>query len=239
MASLCHDGGPRGTKWRVITRLPNGRRHTIRLGRVSKRIAEQTKRMVQLLEASKATGQPYDPELIAWLGRISDKIHDRIVRACLAEPRAASVAAITLGEHLDRYFSTLGKQKPTTARNYDRARRLLFEFFTKDRLLDSITPGDADEYKAWLLSRFAVASASVDLRWARQFLKQAVRRRLIMENPFADITCGSQVNESRKEFITIETIEKVIAACTSNEWRLVCRGAPVAEDFCESSSKPR
>jgi len=74
MASLCHDGGPRGTKWRVITRLPNGRRHTIRLGRVSKRIAEQTKRMVQLLEASKATGQPYDPELIAWLGRVSEKI---------------------------------------------------------------------------------------------------------------------------------------------------------------------
>jgi integrase len=221
MASLCEDKGPRGTRWRVITRLPNGSRHTMRLGRVSKRIAEQTRRMVELLEASKATGQPYDPELIAWLGRISDKIHDRIVRAGLAEPRAASVAAITLGKHLDRYFSTLGKQKPTTARNYERSRRLMLEFFTKDRLLDSITPGDADEYKAWLLSRFAVASASVDLRRARQFLRQAVRRRLIMENPFADITCGSQVNESRKEFITIETIEKVIAACTSNEWRLV------------------
>jgi len=221
MASLCADKGPRGTNWRVITRLPNGRRHSIRLGRVNKRIAEQTRRMVQLLEASKATGQPYDPEVIAWLGRVSDKIHDRIVRAGLAEPRAASVAAITLGEHLDRFFSTLVKQKPTTARNYERSRRLMLEFFTKDRLLDSITPGDADEYKAWLLSRFAAATASVDLRRARQFLKQAVRRRLIMENPFADIPCGSQVNEARKEFISIETIEKVIAACTSNEWRLV------------------
>lgn len=221
MASLCEDKGPRGTKWRVVTRLPNGRRHSIRLGRVNKRIAEQTRRMVELLEASKATGQPHDPEVIGWLGRVSDEVYGRIARAGLVEPRAASVAAITLGEHLDRYFSTLGKQKPTTARNYDRARRLLLEFFSKDRLLDSITPGDADEYKAWLLSRFAVASASVDLRRARQFLKQAVRRRLIMENPFADIPCGSQVNEARKEFISIEKIEKVIAACTSNEWRLV------------------
>ena len=221
MASLCADKGSRGTKWRVLTRLPNGKRHTIRLGRVNKRIAEQTKRMVEILEASRSAGLPLDAEAAAWLSRVSDEIHARIVRAGLAEPRASSLVPITLGQHLDRLFSSLGKQKPTTARNYARARRLLVGFFGEDRLLESITPGDADEYKASLLERYAPASASVDLRRARQFFKQAVRRRLIQENPFADITCGSQVNESRKEFVSVETIERVIAVCPNRQWEVV------------------
>jgi len=112
MASLCADNGSRGTKWRVLTRLPNGKRHTIRLGRVNKRIAEQTKRMVEILEASRSAGLPLDAEAAAWLSRVSDEIHARIVRAGLAEPRASSLVPITLGQHLDRLFSSLGKQKP-------------------------------------------------------------------------------------------------------------------------------
>jgi hypothetical protein len=95
-----------------------------------------------------------------------------------------------------QYFGTLGKQKPTTARNYARARRLLEQHLGKDRTLESITEGDADGYKRWLLDNFAVASSSVDLRRARQFLKAAVRRRLIPANPVADVPCGPQANES-------------------------------------------
>ena len=95
----------------------------------------------------------------------------------------AQPAIVTLGQHLEQFFGSLGKQKPTTARNYARARRLLEKFFGKDRALDSITEGDADAYKRWLLDSYAPASASVDLRRARQFLKAAVRRRLIALNP--------------------------------------------------------
>ena len=62
----------------------------------------------------------------------------------------ASAKIVTLSQHLDQLFGSLGKQKPTTARNYARARRLLEEFFTRDRSLDSITEADADDYKVWL-----------------------------------------------------------------------------------------
>jgi integrase len=221
MASLGCDSGKRGTTYRVLLRAPGGIRHTIRLGRVSKKIAETSRRMIESLESAKAAGHSPDRETAEWAGRVSDEIHRRLERAGLVPPRAAvAPSAVTLGQHLEQYFGTLGKQKPTTTRNYARARRLLEQHLGKDRTLESITEGDADGYKRWLLDNFAVASASVDLRRARQFLKAAVRRRLIPTNPFADVPCGPQANESRTVYVSAEDIERVIAVCPDNEWRL-------------------
>ena len=222
MASLCSDSGKRGETYRVISRSKNGKRHTIRLGRVNKRIAETARLMIESLEAAKATGHSPDRETAEWVGRLGDEIHGRLARAGLVSPREpAQPAIVTLGQHLEQFFGSLGKQKPTTARNYARARRLLEEFFGKNRTLESITEGDADGYKRWLLDRYASASASVDLRRARQFLKAAVRRRLLAVNPFADVPCGSQTNDARIFYLSVEMIEKVIAVCPDNDWRLI------------------
>jgi len=222
MAALGCESGKRGTTYRVLLRTPDGGRHTIRLGRVNKKIAEMARRMIESLEAAKAAGHSPDRETADWVGRLGDEIHERLARARLVPPREqSSRAIITLGQHLQHLFSSLGKQKPTTARNYARARRLLEEFFGKDRTLDSITEGDADGYKRWLLTSYAPASASVDLRRARQFLKAAVRRRLIPVNPFAEVSCGSQVNDSRIVYVPAEDIERIIASCPDEDWRLV------------------
>jgi integrase len=221
MAALGSNSGKRGTSYRVLLRTPNGR-HTIRLGRVPKKIAETARRMIESLESAKAAGHSPDRETAEWVGRLSDEIHDRLVRAGLVPPRErASVTIITLGQHLEQLFGSLGKQKPTTARNYARARRLLEQFFGKERTLDSITEGDADAYKRWLLYSYAPASASVDLRRARQFLKAAVRRRLIATNPFADVTCGPQANDERIVFVPAGNIEKIIATCPDEDWRMI------------------
>ena len=222
MASLCSDSGKRGETYRVISRSKNGKRHTIRLGRVNKRIAETARLMIESLEAAKATGHSPDRETAEWVGRLGDEIHGRLARAGLVSPREpAQPAIVTLGQHLEHFFGSLGKQKPTTARNYARARRLLEEFFGKNRTLASITEGDADGYKRWLLASYAPASASVDLRRARQFLKAAVRRRLIAVNPFADVPCGPQVNDDRIYYVSVEDIERVIAACPDEDWRMI------------------
>ena len=222
MASLCSDPGKRGTTYRVLVRTGKNKRHTIRLGRVSKKIAETAKRMIESLESARAAGHSLDRETAEWVGRVSDEIHERLFRAGLVPRRErAGQGIITLGQHLEQYFGTLGKQKLTTARNYARARRLLEEHFGKDRTLDSIAEGDADGYRGWLLARYAPASASVDLRRARQFLKAAVRRRLIATNPFADVPCGPQANDSRIVYVSAADVERVIAACPGNDWRLV------------------
>ena len=222
MASLGCDNGKRSTTFRVLLRTQGGVRHTIRLGRVSKKIAETARRMIETLESAKAAGHSPDREAAEWVGRVSDEIHQRLERAGLVPPRAAAaLVAVTLGQHMEQFFATLGKQKPTTARNFARSRRLLEQHFGKGRALDSITEGDADGYKRWLLDNFAMASASVDLRRARQFLKAAVRRRLIPVNPFADVPCGPQANEARTVYVPAADIERVIAACPDNDWRLI------------------
>jgi integrase len=222
MAALGCDSGKRGVTYRVLIRTSDGRRHTIRLGRVNKKIAETARRMIESLESARVAGHSPDRETSEWVGRLGDEIHDRLVKAGLVPPRAKAAAAITtLGEHLESYFAGLGKQKPTTARNYARARRLLEQYFGKNRSLDSITEGDADAYKRWLLDTYAPASASVDLRRARQFLKAAVRRRLIAANPFADVPCGPQTNEDRIEYVPAATIEAVIATCPTEDWRMI------------------
>ena len=231
MATLSTETGKRGTTYRVLTYGPDRRRYTIRLGNVSKQIAATARSRIAALEAARAAGVPVDAETAAWLQRIDDAIHERLVKAELAEPRekadAIRPADVTLGEFLERLFASLGPQKRMTGLNYARARRLLEEFFGKERRLVTISGGDADDYKQWLLSptkdrkAFAPASASVDLRRARQFFKAAVRRKLLDDNPFADVRCGSQANAERLAFVDRQTIEAVIEAAPTAEWRLV------------------
>jgi len=222
------DDGTTTTTYRVLFVDPTGKRQTIRLGKLPKKVAESVKLKVESILAAKIAGHPLDAQTAGWLGEIGDAIHEKLAKAGLVEPRvAANAVEWTVGSFLEHYFGTLGDQKPMTKLNYGRARRLLEEFFGKERRIETIHEGDADDYKAWLLAptkdrkAFAPASASVDLRRARQFFKAAVRRRVIDRNPFEEVRCGSQANPSRKYFVDRPTIEAVLAACPSADWRLI------------------
>ena len=59
------------------------------------------------------------------------------------------------------------------------------------------------------------------MKRAKQFFRDALRGKLIAENPFADVKAPSQVNESRMAFIDLETAYKVLDACPDAEWRLL------------------
>ncbi len=222
------DDGSITTTYRVLFVDPTGKRQTIRLGKLPKKLAESVKLKIESLLAARIAGLPIDSQTAGWLSEIGDAIHEKLAKAGLVEPREKVVVVDwTVGSFLELYFGTLGEQKRMTKLNYGRARRLLEEFFGKDRRMDTIHEGDADDYKAWLLAptkdrkAFAQASASVDLRRARQFFKAAIRRRIIDRNPFEGVRCGSQANPSRKHFVSRETIEAVLAACPNDDWRLI------------------
>src|SRR5262249_18134044 len=59
------------------------------------------------------------------------------------------------------------------------------------------------------------------VRGPGQFFKSAVRSRLIPSNPFEDVKPPSQVNESRKYFVSREATGRVLDACPDGEWRLI------------------
>ena len=208
--------------YRIVIRRKNKRSHTIRLGPVTKQQAEIARNRVNSLESAQKIGCAIDADTAAWLSRIEDGLYDKLVKAGLVPPRQRKEQVVlTLGQHLEQYIGSRGRQKPSTVRNDARARNLLEKYFGKERTLDSITEGDADAYKRWLLDQFAQASASGDLKRARQFLRAAVRSRLIAVNPFADVPCGPQTNDARIFYVSQEVIERIIAVCPDNDWRLI------------------
>ena len=111
--------------------------------------------------------------------------------------------------------------------------RFAVEFFGADKPLPDITAGDADRWVIWLKGRYANGTAGRTIKRAKQFFKSALRSELILKNPFADLKPPSEVNESRKFFVTREAIQKAIDACPDAEWRLILalsRRLPEARD---------
>ena len=230
MATLCTEkytlkNGKTVTAYRVVIKRKKKRPQSVRLGAVSRQQAEVTRDRINAIVSAQSIGCAIDPDTTAWLARIDDWLYDKLVKAGLTAPRMPAEMetppAVTIGEHLEKLFTARPRKKQTTARNEQRARRLLESYFGKDKTLESITPGDGDDYRAWLQRNYAPASASVDLRRAKGFLEAARRHRLIPENPFADLSCGPQTNEDRIEFIPRATIDRVIAACPDLEWEVI------------------
>jgi hypothetical protein len=115
-----------------------------------------------------------------------------------------------LGTFIDGYLAGRTDIKPRTRINFGQVRRDLVAHFGKQRLLrDVMTPGCADALPRWLLTREKKLGENTVRRHcgrAKQLFRVARRKRLIAENPFADMKgCAVQANKSRECFITRET----------------------------------
>ena len=221
MASIGCDGGGRR---RILFVARDGTRKTIRLGKVSQKVAEGVKVKVEALVAAAITRQPLDSETAAWLAGLDGVLYDRLVAVGLTgakETRAAQ--KLTLAQFIDQYIETRRtNMNPGTLTNHYQTRRVLFDFFRVDQLLGDVTPGSCDDWRVHLESKgYAPATIGRHVKRARQFFRAAVRKKLILENPMQDVKAAAQVNKSREFFVTREVTEKIIAACPDVEWRLI------------------
>lgn len=218
MASLIsYDGGLRRIEF---TMTPNGPRRVIRLGRKSMKNAKGTLARVEAIIADKLTNRPHDAELSQWIAGVDETLLVRLRAAGLAD--GVGVTQTTLGEFLDRVFDTLNV-KPSTRQFYEHTKRNLLDYFTAGRRLGDITEADADAWRSWLVEHEGLGSATVARRVvaARTIWRKAIRWKLVAGNPFEGIRGGSQQNESRKQFITREMIQRVIDSAPDAEWRLM------------------
>jgi integrase len=117
---------------------------------------------------------------------------------------------------------------------YGHTRRCLVEYFGAVKPLTEITPADADDWRRWLgLAKNekrperggqGLSDNTVRRRCgiARQFFRDAVRRRLIAESPFAEMQ-GVVVrsNRSRDYFVTRKEADAVLKACPDAQWQLL------------------
>jgi integrase len=193
------------------------RRKTIRLGKVSHKLAASIKAKVEALNAAQISGCAMDDETARWVSQIGDDLAAKLAAVGLVPERASAM----LGDFLAAYIDRRTDVKPRTRINLAACQARLVEFFGKDRPLKGITPGDADAWLLWLRERYANGTAGLTVKRAKQFFRSAVRSRLIPSNPFDDVKPPSQVNDGRKHFVTQETTRAVLDACPDAEWRLI------------------
>lgn len=137
--------------------LRQGRQATIRPSRRDgqKSAGSIALRIQDLADLSYAGLSP-GADLTAWLGKIGKDLAGKLAAAGLVANREnpqPKPAAPALAALLDAYISGRSDVKDNTLTNFTQARKYLVEHFGAERALDSITAGDADQWRIWLKGR--------------------------------------------------------------------------------------
>jgi integrase len=195
----------------------DGKRKSIRLGKVTQRIADEIKVKVEYLLAATTSGYAIDGETSQWLAKIGNDLADKLAAVDLI-PRRASAQ---LKPFLDALIAQRTDVKPNTRRNLEVTKDRLVEFFGPGKNLRDINPGDADAWLLWMREKYAKGTAGRTVRRAKQLFRSAVRKKLIVENPFIDLKAPSEANEARKFFVPKADTQKVLDSCPNLEWQLL------------------
>ncbi len=117
--------------------------------------------------------------------------------------------------------------KPATKEVWRQGETGLVEFFGADKPLREVTPGDADHYKLHLIGKkLAPMTVRKRLQFATMIFRAALRRRLIAESPFADVSIKASM-PNRERFITADETTKLLDACPNHHWQSNRRPGPL------------
>ena len=185
----------------------DGRRRTIRIGRVSRRIAEFLKGKVESLLSAAIIGCSPDPEVVRWIASLGDVMLGKLAAVGLIPKRRV----VTLKDFINAYIRSRIDVKPGTREAYLHAYRNLIEYFGETKILREVTAGDVDEFRLLLIGK-NLADNTVRRRCgiAKQFFRAAIRKDIIEKNPFEGIKVSIQPNPDRMYFITLQEVEKVL-----------------------------
>ncbi len=231
MASMSTDGGGNRTVQFVGV---DGKRRSVRLGKVPKKLAESVKLRVEHLAAAAAARMPLDPDTAAWVGGVGDDLHDKLAAVGLVPRRESSALGAYLDAYLDRRRAD--RVKGGTVTNLVTVTNDLRRFFGEATGLRGVTPTRADEFKAHLLTRtprLAADTVSRRLTTVRAIFKQAVKFGLTSVNPFADVAAPSVVPADRERYVAVADAEKIIAGCDTS-WAIMFALARYAGLRCPS-----
>ena len=220
MASISHD---RKTGRRTIQFVgQDGKRRSLRLGKVNKRQAETVRGFIENLLACKVSGSSPKATTAEWVAGLPNAIRRRLERTDLILPQERRECP-TVAEWVAHYIDSRRDIKHNTLVNYRKAQANILEFFGDAKPLEAVTPGDAEDFRIFLKSEKGLAEGTIRRRCKRvkQFFTAAVKRRIIPENPFAGIRCGSYSNPERFYFVSMDEAQAVLDACPDAEWRLL------------------
>jgi integrase len=169
------------------------------------------------LSATGVTGV-VDDETVKWLAGLDESFYNKLADVGLVKQRES----VKLRAFLDAYIAERSDVKPGTSITYKRVRLNLTDFFGDDKPLRDITPGEADQWRLYLVKK-KMADDTIRRRCgtAKQFFRVAMRRKLVSANPFEELKSATQGNPQRYYFITRAEAQKVLDACPDAQWRLL------------------
>lgn len=198
----------------------DGKRKSIRLGKISQRLADSIKLRVEHIVSAKMANHSIDMETARWIEGLESKLATRLAKADLIESKDL-LAVPKLGSFLDGYLKSRTDVKPATIEIWSQVVRNLNEFFGAKKELTEITEGDAEEFKLFLVNvPLAPTTICKRLQHARSFLNNARKKRYIEKNPFAEVKSAAGNPKDRQFFVTQEAIEKVLNLCDPT-WRMI------------------
>ena len=228
MASICTDAG--GLR-RIAFVDAQGRRRSLRLGRISKKDVEWMLPRVQaLINCTKST-RPPTPELMKWVAELPPKTQQKLKKLGLID--AASMT-VTLGELVEKFIA-LQDVKPATLAAYRQTTGSLLDVLGEGTPIVKITTADADRWrKAQASSGLAPATVAKRTIVAKNIFNRAVHWKMISSSPFAHLKSGNQRNPARIHYVDKAAIDAMLAACPNNEWRAIIGLARYAGLRCPS-----
>lgn len=212
-----------------ISREPNGRRtvqfvggdgkrRSIRLGKVSQREAEGVKWRIEALVSASLRDCPLHDDVSRWVAGLDDRMADKLAAVGLIAPRRSA----TVGGLLDAFLAANTHVKPATRVMWRHTLRNLRDHFGEARQLRSIGRAEGEGFRQWLTEqRLAAATVARRLQLTRQIFAYAVRCEWIERNPFQGISHTSGDPQKRQRYVTEEETKLLIDAAPNWVWRTI------------------
>jgi integrase len=206
---------PGGHRWIQFVD-PYGKRQTVRLGKTPANTATTVCRHVEHLLTAKIYGT-MDRDTAVWLASIDATLQNKLAAVGLCEARESAL----LAPFIKAYVQGRTDVKSATKEVWRQGETGVIDFFGGDKPMRDVTPGDADRYKLHLIGKgLAPMTVRKRLQFATMVFRAAMRRRLIVDSPFADVSIKASM-PNRERFITADETAKLLEACPDHNWRAI------------------
>ena len=225
MKMACLSKEPGRGSWKLSWYSDSKKRLSIRLGAMPKKTAVQFQVRFEELLGVRRGGGSVPTALNEWTQKLDPQLKAKLEDVGLLE----RTRRLTLSGFCDEYKASRTSVAPATAVRDRQVCTLLVERFGADRMMDSISVRDAEEWQRWLSTdgnkrdseNKALQGNTVRRRTgtARQIFATAIRWKLLRDNPFAGLATTVRENKERQEFVTWANVQKVIEVAPSTEWK--------------------
>ena len=219
MASISKE--PNGRR-RILFIAPDGKRKTIRLGKVSQRTAEGIKyRVEQLLEALHYK-HPVEGELAQWVADLEPRMAKKLAAVGLiAKPETKTTA--TLGPFLQTWLAgRKGDYKPASLISWGQVINALTGFLGADCPLVDVTSAKGEAFRQSMLAAgLRATTIHKRLQHARMFFTHAKRQCLVDANPFEFVRHRPGDASERRAYVPADNVQRVIEHAPNGTWKLL------------------